>query len=140
VERLFDTQGHVLVAFNNASAVDTVRLLENFARSLLKKRAAQGGEGGAMFDQILSSIPNVSFMAQRAAQAAGLEFVPNPEETLAMARSSMSSPSVRLVKFKDDDLDMVRLPRLPRTRSAHIGTGLAYAVRRGFVGACFDLW
>jgi len=127
----------VLVAFNNASAVDTVRLLENFARTLLKKRAAEGGEGGAVFDQILNSIPNVSFMAQRAAQAAGLEFVPNPEETLAMARSSMASPSVRLVKFKDDDLDMVseRLPCLPHARSAHGGTGLVLlAVRWGFRG------
>ena len=127
----------MLVAFNNASAVDTVRLLENFARTLLKKRAAEGGEGGAVFDQILNSIPNVSFMAQRAAQAAGLEFVPNPEETLAMARSSMASPSVRLVKFKDDDLDMVseRLPCLPHARSAHGGTGLVLlAVRWGFRG------
>jgi hypothetical protein len=41
--------GHLFVAFNNATAADSVRLLEKFARELLKKRAvtAAGGDTAA---------------------------------------------------------------------------------------------
>eukprot|EP00959_Pyramimonas_sp_CCMP1952_P077548 1620969-Pyramimonas_sp.AAC.1 len=63
-------------------------------------------------------------MAERAAQctpggrepsrgegaAAGLEFTPNPAATLERVRTQLRTPFLRLVKFSDDDLDMVRYP------------------------------
>lgn len=97
--------GHVLVAFNNASAVDTVRLLENFARVLLKRRAEEPG-ANPLLDNLLNNMPSLTAMAERAAQAAGLEFVPNPSETLERTRTQLRTPFLRVVKFSDDDLDM----------------------------------
>jgi len=98
--------GHVLVAFNNASAVDTVRLLENFARVLLQKQAAEDGGRNPMYENILKSMPNITMMAQRAAQMAGLEFKPNPAATMERARTQLRTPFLKIVKFSNDDLDM----------------------------------
>lgn len=104
--------GHLLVAFNNATAADSVRLLEKFARELLKKRArsAAGGEGKGKaaddaFDGFMRNLPALTALAERAAAAAGLTFVPSPEETLEGTRRRFDSPKVRLVRFRDDDLD-----------------------------------
>ena len=96
------TAGHFLIAFNNADATDSVRLIEKFARALLKKRAEEGGGANADF---LKSLPSLAAFAERAAKAAGLDFKPSPEETLDRVRHRFASKRTRLVKFKDDDLD-----------------------------------
>jgi len=95
-----------LVAFNNASATDSVRLVENFARALLKGRveAAAGSSDSRLFDTLLRAMPAVGAMAERAAQAAGVEFTPPPAETLRRARESYAG-KLLLVKFEKDDLD-----------------------------------
>ncbi len=71
---------HFLVAFNNASATDSVKILEKFAKELLSKREGGGGEAASsQFDAIFDRL--VPF-AEVAAKAAGLEFSPNAVETL----------------------------------------------------------
>lgn len=50
-------------------------------------------------------MPALSAMADRAAAAAGLEFVPSPPETLARAKRSWASPKTLLVTYEKDDLD-----------------------------------
>ncbi|EEH60434.1 uncharacterized protein MICPUCDRAFT_6513, partial [Micromonas pusilla CCMP1545] len=67
--------GHLFVAFNNATAADSVRLLEKFAKEL------------------------------RAASAAGLDFTPSPAETLERAKRGFESPRATLLSFEEDDLD-----------------------------------
>lgn len=103
--------GHLFVSFNNATAADSVRLLEKFARELLKKRA-EGAMGGKAdqgtkdaFDGFMRNIPNLTALAEKAAAAAGLDFTPSPEETLDDAKRRFVSPRVKLVTFEDDDLD-----------------------------------
>lgn len=101
--------GHLFIAFNNATAADSVRLLEKFARELLKKRAeaASGGDTSAneAFDGFIRNLPNLTALAERAAAAAGLAFTPSPEETMDGAKRRFNSPRVKLVSFSDDDLD-----------------------------------
>jgi len=101
--------GHLFLAFNNATAADSVRLLEKFAREILKKRAetAAGGDRAAndAFDGFMRNLPSLTALAERAATAAGLAFTPSPEETLEDARRQFASPKVRFVSFGDDDLD-----------------------------------
>ena len=94
--------GHFLVAFNNADATDSVKLVEKFARELLKKRA--GAASGAS-EEFFKTLPNLAAFAERAAKAAGLEFKPTPAQTLERCRTRFASKRVRLIKFKDDDLD-----------------------------------
>jgi len=101
--------GHLFVAFNNATAADSVRLLEKFARELIRKRAesASGGDpsASAAFEGFMRNLPSLTAMAERAASAAGLDFTPSPEETLEGARRRFESGKVRFVTFEDDDLD-----------------------------------
>ena len=97
------TAGHFLIAFNNADATDSVRLIEKFARALLKKRAEEGGVGANA--DFLKNLPSLAAFAERAAKAAGLDFKPSPEETLDRVRHRFASRRTRLVKFKEDDLD-----------------------------------
>ena len=94
--------GHFLVAFNNADATDSVRLIEKFARELLKTR---GGGASAAASDLFGALPSLAAFAERAAKAAGLEFEPTPEETLERARTRFVSRRTRLIKFKKDDLD-----------------------------------
>jgi hypothetical protein len=100
-----------LVAFNNASAADSVKLVEKFARDLLASRAAAAADGAGspeaqrMFDTLLRSMPAMGAMAERAARAAGLEFTPAPEETLSRVRASFAPRNCLLLKFADDELD-----------------------------------
>jgi hypothetical protein len=94
-----------LVAFNNATSTESIRLLERFARELLKNRGDAAGSNAAMFDQVLRAMPAVGAAAERAAAAAGLEFVPSPEETLRLARADYRTAKTLLVKFTADDLD-----------------------------------
>jgi len=96
--------GHVLVAFNNASVTDSVRLVERFAAALSARRQREGARRSPI-DDLLGGMPAVGAMAERAARAAGIEFTPGPEETLEMASRGFESPSVTLVKFDEDDLD-----------------------------------
>ena len=97
------------MAFNNATAADSVRLLEKFARELIRKRAesASGGDpsASAAFEGFMRNLPSLTAMAERAASAAGLDFTPSPEETLEGARRRFESGKVRFVTFEDDDLD-----------------------------------
>ncbi len=102
-------EAQALVAFNNASAADSVRLVEKFARELLAQRAASaasaGGADARLFDTILRGMPAVGAMAERAAAAAGLEFTPGPAETLARARARYAPRASLLLKFDNDELD-----------------------------------
>lgn len=88
-----------------------MKLVEKFARELLASRgaaaadAAGSPEAQRMFDTLLRSMPAVGAMAERAARAAGLEFTPPPEETLARARASFAPRNCLLLKFSDDELD-----------------------------------
>jgi len=101
--------GHLFVAFNNATAADSVRLLEKFARELLRKRneATGANTAGASdpFDTFFKNLPTITALAERAAAAAGLDFTPSPQETMDGARRRFVSSKVRLVSFTDDDLD-----------------------------------
>ena len=60
--------GHLFVAFNNATAADSVRLLEKFARELLKKRAqsAAGRDKAAndAFDGFMRNLPNLTALVR----------------------------------------------------------------------------
>ncbi len=102
-------EAQALVAFNNASAADSVKLVEKFARELLRSRASSAtGSASAdarMFDTLLRSMPAIGAMAERAAAAAGLEFVPNPAETLSRARQRYAPRRCLLLKYDDDELD-----------------------------------
>lgn len=93
--------GNFMIGFNNADAAESAKLIEKFARELLKKRADASGANADFF----KTLPSIAAFAERAAKAAGLEFTPTPEETLARARRKFVSPRTRLVKLKDDDLD-----------------------------------
>ena len=101
--------GHLFVAFNNATAADSVRLLEKFAKELVRKRAetATGGDASAnaAFDGFMRNLPNLTAMAERAASAAGLDFTPSPAETLERAKRGFESPRATLLSFEEDDLD-----------------------------------
>ena len=101
--------GHLFIAFNNATAADSVRLLEKFARAVLKKRAetASGGDKtmNDTFEGFTRNLPNLTALAEKAASAAGLDFTPSPAATMANAQKQFDSPKVRLVKFDKDDLD-----------------------------------
>ena len=92
------TQGYFLVAFNNASASDSVMLIEKFARELLKNRAGGG-------DNFLKTLPSIASFAERAAKAAGFDFKPSPEDTLERVRRKFSARKTRMLKFTDDELD-----------------------------------
>jgi hypothetical protein len=98
------TQGYFLVAFNNASASDSVMLIEKFARELLKNRAS-GGDNAAAFD-FLKTLPSIASFAERAAKAAGFDFKPSPEDTLERVRRKFSAKKTRMLKFTDDELGM----------------------------------
>jgi hypothetical protein len=111
-------EAQCLIAFNNASASDSVRLVEKFARELLASRAANasaggggGGGGGAdarLFETLLRSMPAVGAMAERAVAVAGLEFTPAPAETLARAQARFKPRAALLVKLEKDELDQAR--------------------------------
>ena len=96
------------MSFNNATAADSVRLLERFARELIRRaETASGGDAStnAAFEGFARNLPNLTALAERAASAAGLDFTPSPEETVDGARRRFVSPKVKLVTFEDDDLD-----------------------------------
>ena len=88
--------GHLFVSFNNATAADSVRLLEKFARELIKRRVetASGGDAStnAAFEGFARNLPNLTALAERAASAAGLDFTPSPEETVDGAGRRFVSP------------------------------------------------
>eukprot|EP00959_Pyramimonas_sp_CCMP1952_P077550 1620970-Pyramimonas_sp.AAC.1 len=67
--------------------------------------------------------PSELFKGFRVLQAAGLEFTPNPAATLERARTQLRTPFLRLVKFSDDDLDMVRYPLQTPSRPPLVGGG-----------------
>jgi hypothetical protein len=105
--------GHLCVSFNNATAADSVRLLEKFARELLKKRA-EGAMGGKAdqgtkdaFDGFMRNIPNLTALAEKAAAAAGLDFTPSPEETLDDAKRRFVSPRVARATLQGNHLTPV---------------------------------
>lgn len=103
-------QSHVLVSFNNASASDTVGLVERFAKRIAAERAS-GYTGAGMLGSLADAIPEgVSEAVSSAAKAAGVEFTPWPEQTLQMAQNSFSNMQRRLdlVQLEDDDLDMAQ--------------------------------
>ena len=113
--------GHLFIAFNNATAADSVRLLEKFARELLRRRAEQASGGDARlndaFEGFTRNLPSLTALAEKAASAAGMDFTPGPDETLERARRGFESPRVRLVKFDEDDLDQnAELERTLRRR------------------------
>jgi len=94
---------HFLVAFNNASATDSVKILEKFAKELLSKREGGGDAASSQFDAIFDRL--VPF-AEVAAKAAGLEFAPNALETLnGVANGKFKSDKVTLLSFTNDELD-----------------------------------
>lgn len=87
---------HVLTGFNNASATDTVSLLERFARRLLRD------------DSMLGNLPRISSLVGAAVEAMGVEFSPTPSETLASAKRGFTNPdaTLGLLQLSEDDLDM----------------------------------
>ena len=95
---------HFLVAFNNASATDSVKILEKIAKELLSKRKAAAAKRevrnlDAIFDRLVP-------FAEVAAKAAGLEFSPNALETLdGVANGKFKSDKVTLLSFTNDELD-----------------------------------
>ena len=94
---------HFLVAFNNASATDSVKILEKFAKELLNKREGGGDAASSQFEAIFDRL--VPF-AEVAAKAAGLEFAPNAIETLdGVANGKFKSDKVTLLSFTNDELD-----------------------------------
>jgi hypothetical protein len=112
-------EAQCMIAFNNASAADSVRLVEKFARELLASRAAAasagggsggggGGAGARVFETLLRGMPALGAMAERAAAAAGLEFTPAPAETLKRAQARFRTRKALLVKFENDELDQAR--------------------------------
>ena len=113
--------GHLFIAFNNATAADSVRLLEKFARELLERRAERASGGDARmndaFEGFTRNLPSLTALAEKAARAAGMDFTPGPDETLERAKRGFESPRVRLVRFADDDLDQnAELERTLRRR------------------------
>ena len=53
----------------------------------------------------MQGMPAIGAMAERAASAAGLEFTPNPAETMSRAGANWASPRALLVTYDSDDLD-----------------------------------
>ena len=89
--------------FNNASATDSVKILEKFAKELLNKREGGGDAASSQFEAIFDRL--VPF-AEVAAKAAGLEFAPNAVETLdGVANGKFKSDKVTLLSFTNDELD-----------------------------------
>ena len=86
--------GHFFVAFNNATAADSVRLLEKFARersrtrraSLRRRRADERRVRG-----FTRNLPSLTALAEKR-ERRGPDFTPGPEETLN-ARSAGSTPA-----------------------------------------------
>lgn len=68
-------------------------------------------------------MPALGAMADRAAAAAGLEFVPSPQETLSRAKRSWKSPKALLVTYDKDDLD--QNAQLAETLAARVEAGAA---------------
>lgn len=91
----------VLLAFNNASATDSVRVLEQFARAFLQDGRAAGR---GVSDAVLGAMPFISAMAERAASAAGLNFTPGPPETLQRATAEYTVRRCLVVAFDNDTL------------------------------------
>lgn len=92
---------HFLIAFNNASASDSVKILEKFAKEILRKEG--DGASSTNFDAIFARIVP---LAEFAAKQAGFEFIPNAAETLNMvANKKFQSERVTLLSFSNDDLD-----------------------------------
>jgi hypothetical protein len=97
----------VLISFNNASAADTVGLVERFAKRIATERSS--GYTGQLFSSLADALPaGVSEAVSAAARAAGVEFTPWPEQTLSIAQSSFTNSQQRLdlIQLEDDDLDM----------------------------------
>jgi hypothetical protein len=91
----------VLLAFNNASATDSVRVLEQFARAFLQDGRAAGR---GVSDAVLGAMPFISAMAERAASAAGLNFTPGPPETLQRATAEYMVRRSLMLAFDNDTL------------------------------------
>jgi hypothetical protein len=67
-------------------------------------------------------------------QMAGLEFTPNPAATMERARTQLRTPFLKIVKFSNDDLDMVR-PHNPfhgKERSVHRTERSIHGTERSF--------
>lgn len=97
--------GFYLMSFNNFSAGDNVRLLEQYARELLQRRDL--GTGTAAAEALLRAMPMVARAAEGIAAQAGVEFSPSKQETLArVGRLQCSAATrVRLLSFETDTLD-----------------------------------
>ena len=91
----------VLLAFNNASATDSVRVLEQFARAFLQDGRAAGR---GVSDAVLAAMPFISAAAERAASAAGLNFTPGPPETLQRATAEYVVRRCLMIAFDNDTL------------------------------------
>ena len=115
-------EAQAFVAFNNASAADSVRLVEAYARELLAKRAAASpDQQSAVFDSVLRAMPALGAMAERVATSAGYEFTPNPGATMDAARSRFAPRRALLVSYASDTLDQnasLRDALLSRTPSS----------------------
>merc|ERR1719265_1472467 len=85
-----DSEALALMAFNNFGITDNLAL----ARQALQ--AIQGGVEQPGADMVWNILEP---MAKRGAAAAGLEFVPGPEEMEEMIRSSYRAPSTQVVRF-----------------------------------------
>mmetsp|Transcript_22429 Transcript_22429/g.51374 ORF Transcript_22429/g.51374 Transcript_22429/m.51374 type:complete len:430 (-) Transcript_22429:74-1363(-) len=84
-----------LLAFNNYGIRDQVRLLQEALKFM------QGGRGaGSILDQVLPVLAT-------AAEKAGMEFQPSPQELLTSVQATYASRNVRtrLFRFIDDELD-----------------------------------
>ena len=100
--------GHFLMAFNNASATDSIKIIEKFAKEILQKRAGVSDEDeeDAADKQFETIFDRLVPFAEVAAKAAGLDFVPNATEVLEGVRAGkFTSPRVTLCAFTNDELD-----------------------------------
>ncbi|MEO0407023.1 MAG: DUF1350 family protein [Cyanobacteria bacterium P01_A01_bin.135] len=132
--------GNIFLSFNNFPARRSIPLLEEFTQA--------SSQVSSLFDMAKRSFPALEQLTQSQVNPANttMEFVPSPEETMALAADHYRVGRTLLVRFKDDEIDqcqmlhdalqrshkLVTLRSLPGTHLTPLGQDIPWQSGRAF--------
>ncbi|MEO0408080.1 MAG: DUF1350 family protein [Cyanobacteria bacterium P01_A01_bin.135] len=95
--------GNIFLSFNNFPARRSIPLLEEFTQA--------SSQVSSLFDMAKRSFPALEQLTQSQVNPANttMEFVPSPEETMALAADHYGAGRTMLVRFKDDEIDQCQM-------------------------------
>lgn len=126
--------GNIFLSFNNFPARRSIPLLEEFTQA----SSQMSSQVSSLFDMAKRSFPALEQFVSPQVNPANttIEFVPSPEETMALAADHYGARRTLLVRFNDDDIDQSQMlyETLQRRSEPNSGPGQERVTLRSLPG------